>query len=209
MRRRPQGNSGVAPDDDASLSLAATAIERLNVGEEAKQALRAILTELAAQYQQSFVLMLETQRKQASALDRLQTTLQLLIDKIAPEIKDRIPVPIRLANDGERADLTSAVVLADPMAAGFTMSQAQLAKALGLPQADVSILVRAFKLNEDENCAVVVRRGTGAEISNYHARAIDRFREIVAAPPASLDANQRSALERVRKRLGGGKPPAA
>jgi hypothetical protein len=199
----------VAPDDDASLSLAATAIERLNVGEEAKQALRAILTELAAQYQQSFVLMLETQRKQASALDRLQTTLQLLIDKIAPEIKDRIPVPIRLANDGERADLTSAVVLADPMAAGFTMSQAQLAKALGLPQADVSILVRAFKLNEDENCAVVVRRGTGAEISNYHARAIDRFREIVAAPPASLDANQRSALERVRKRLGGGKPPAA
>jgi hypothetical protein len=87
------------------------------------------------------------------------------------------------------------------------MSQAQLAKALGLPQADVSILVRAFKLNEDENCAVVVRRGSGAEISNYHARAIDRFREFVAAPPANLDANQRSALERVKKRLGGGKPP--
>lgn len=192
----------MAPDDDSSLSLAATAIERLNVGEEAKQALRAILTEVAAQYQQSFILMLETQRKQASALDRLQTTLQLLIEKIAPEIKDRIPVPIRLANEGERADLTSAVVVADPMAAGFTMSQAQLAKALGLPQADVSILVRAFKLNEDENCAVVVRRGSNAEISNYHARAIDRFRDLVAAPPARLDANQRSALERVKKRIG-------
>jgi hypothetical protein len=201
----------VAPDDDdAPISLAATAIERLNVGEEAKQALRAILTELAAQYQQSFILMLETQRKQASALDRLQTTLQLLIEKIAPEIKDRIPVPIRLASEGERADLTSAVILADPMAAGFTMSQAQLAKALGLSQADVSVLVRAFKLNEEEDCAVVVRRGrTNTEISNYHARAIDRFREIVAAPPAKLDSNQRSALERVRKglRSSGGNQP--
>lgn len=196
----------MAPDDDAPLSLAAVAIERLNVGEGAKQALRTILTELAAQYQQSFVLMLETQRKQASALDRLQTTLQLLIDKIAPEIKDRIPVPIRLANEGESADLTSAVVLADPMAAGFTMTQAQLAKALGLQQADVSILVRAFKLNEDENCAVVVRRGTNTEISNYHARAIDRFRELVAAPPAKLDSNQKSALGRVRKRLSSGNP---
>lgn len=191
----------MARDDDAPISLAASAIERLDIGEEAKGALRAILSELAAQYQQSFVLMLETQRSQASAIDRLQTTLQLLVERIAPEIKDRIPVPIRLADDGERPDLASAVVVADPMAAGYLMSQAQLAKALELPQPDVSVLVRAFKLNDDEECAVTVRRGTKSEIVNYHSRAIEKFLHCVSVPPKDLDANQKSALERVRRRL--------
>jgi hypothetical protein len=191
----------VAQDDDAPISLAASAIETLDIGDEAKAALRAILAELAAQYQQSFLLMLETQRTQASALDRLQTTLQLLVEKIAPEIKDRIPVPIRLADGGERPDLTSAVVVADPMAAGYTMSQAELAKALGLPQPDVSVLVRAFKLNDDEECAVLVRRGLKSEIANYHTRAIEKFLAHVNSPPSDLDLNQKSALERVKRRL--------
>jgi hypothetical protein len=195
------GNSGVAQDDDATLSLAASAIERLDLGEEAKQALHAILAELAGQYQQSFVLMLETQRKQASALERLQTTLQLLVEKIAPELKERIPVPIRLAEDGEHADLASALVVTDPIAAGYVMSQAQLAQALALSQADVSVLVRAFKLDGEEDCAVVLRKGAnGSRFVNYHPRAIERFRELVERPPTGLDTNQKSALARVRKR---------
>jgi hypothetical protein len=190
----------VAPADDQPLSLAARAIDRLELSTEAKDALRAILADLAAQYQQSFVKMLETQRMQASALDRLQTTLQLLVEKIAPEIKDRIPVPIRLASDGDSRDLTSALVVADPIATGYTMSQANLAEALQLSQADVSVLVRALGIIDDGECAVIVRKGP-KKIANYHPRAIDRFRARVTSPPEDLDATQKSALDRVRRRL--------
>ena len=128
-------------------------------------------------------------------------TLQLLVEKIAPEIKDRIPIPIRLAGDEERPDLTSAVVVADPIATGYTMSQADLADALRLPQADVSVLVRAFGLSDDGECAVVVRKGPKLKIANYHPRAIGRFLALMATPPSGLDANQKSALDRVRRRL--------
>jgi hypothetical protein len=196
----------VSPADDEPISLAARAIERLALSDAAKDALRAILAELAAQYQQSFVKMLETQRMQASALDRLQTTLHLLVEKIAPEIKDRIPIPIRLASDEERPDLTSAVVVADPIATGYTLSQANLAEALQLPQADVSVLVRAFGIIDDGDCAVIVRKGPRLKIANYHPRSLDRFRACVSSPPGTLDAQQKRALNRVRRRLAKTQP---
>jgi hypothetical protein len=87
----------------------------------------------------------------------LQTTLSLLVEKMAPEIKDRIPVALRVARDGETPDVTSAVLVADPIATGYTMTQADLAAALGLSQPDVSVFVRAFKLNE-EGVAVTASR---------------------------------------------------
>jgi hypothetical protein len=193
----------VAPtsDESGSVSLAAQAIERLDLGEPAKQALRTILAELAAQYQQSFVKMLETQRMQASALERLQTTLQLLVEKIAPEIKDRIPVAIRIADADDQPDIASTVVIADPIATGYTMTQANLAEALGISAADVSILVRAFKLTEDGDCAVTVRKGPRSSIVNFHPRALGRFRELVAAPPDRLTSDEKKSLDRVRRRL--------
>jgi len=187
--------------DDASISLAASAIEKLDLDDDVKSVLRAILGELAGQYQQAFIAMLETQRMQASALERLQTTLHLLIERIAPEISDRIPVPIRMATDDD-PHAGTALVVADPIATGYTMSQADLAKALQLPQPDVSVLVRAFKLSDDEACAVVVRRGPKLSIVNFHPRALERFRVRVSEPPNGLDANQQSALDRVRRRLG-------
>lgn len=188
-----------ASDEPGSVSLAAQAIERLDLGEPAKQALRSILAELAAQYQQSFVKMLETQRMQASALDRLQTTLQLLVERIAPEIKDRIPVAIRIADSDEQADIASTVVIADPIATGYTMTQANLAEALGISPADVSILVRAFKLTEDGDCAVTVRKGPKSSIVNFHPRALARFRELVTTPPERLSVAEKKSLERVRR----------
>ena len=188
-------------DEPGSVSLAAQAIERLDLGEPAKQALRTILAELAAQYQQSFVKMLETQRMQASALERLQTTLQLLVEKIAPEIKDRIPVAIRIADGDDQPDIASTVVIADPIATGYTMTQANLAEALGISPADVSILVRAFKLTEDGDCAVTVRKGPRFSIVNFHPRALARFRELVAAPPERMTGDEKKSLERVRRRL--------
>jgi hypothetical protein len=193
----------VAPtsDESGSVSLAAQTIERLDLGEPAKQALRAILAELAAQYQQSFVKMLDTQRMQASALERLQTTLQLIVEKIAPEIKDRVPVAIRIADGDDQPDIASTVVIADPIATGYTMTQANLAEALGISPADVSILVRAFKLTEDGDCAVTVRKGPKSSIVNFHPRALARFRELVAGPPDRLSGDEKKSLERVRRRL--------
>lgn len=190
-----------ASDESRSVSLAAQAIERLDLGEPAKQALRTILAELAAQYQQSFVKMLETQRMQASALERLQTTLQLLVEKIAPEIKDRIPVAIRIVDGDDQPDIASTVVIADPIATGYTMTQANLAEALGISPADISILVRAFKLTEDGDCAVTVRKGPKASIVNFHPRALVRFRELVATPPERLTSSEKKSLERARRRL--------
>lgn len=188
-------------DDSGSVSLAASAIEQLDLSEPAKQALRSILAELAAQYQQSFIKMLETQRMQASALERLQTTLQMLVEKIAPEIKDRIPVPIRIVDSDDQPDIASTVVIADPIATGYTMTQSNLAEALGINAADVSILVRAFKLTEDGDCAVTVRKGPKSSIVNFHPRALARFRELVAQPPDRLDSGQKKSLDRVRRLL--------
>lgn len=84
------------------------------------------------------------------------------------------------------------------------MSQAEIAKALGISQADASVLLRAFALNKDERCSVVVRHGDNQRrgVVNYHPRTIDRFRELAATPPSGLDANQKAALKRVRARLG-------
>lgn len=191
----------MAPADNEPVSLATRAIEQLDLDEDARAALRAIQAELAEQYQQTFLKMLETQRIQASALERLQTTLQLLIERIAPEIKDRIPIAIRIADNNDQADIASTVVVADPIATGYTMTQANIAEALGIGQADVSILVRAFKLTEDGDCAVTVRKGPRSSIVNFHSRAIARFRELVASPPERLTADQKKALDRVRRRL--------
>lgn len=79
--------------------------------------------------------------------------------------------------------------------------QANLAEALGISPADVSILVRAFKLTEDGDCAVTVRKGPKSSIVNFHPRALARFRELVAAPPDRLTGGEKKSLDRVRRRL--------
>lgn len=188
------------PEAD-DVNLATYAIDRLGLSPEVKAALVAIQADVTAAYQKNFVEMVETIRRQASALERLQTTLTLLVEKLAPEIKDQIPVALRVAEDGEQPDITSRVVVADPIATGYTMTQADLASALGLTQPDVSVFVRAFKLTDDGECAVVVRKGSKQATVNYHPRAIERFRVLVTSPPAKLSEEQKKILERVTRRL--------
>ncbi len=89
---------------------------------------------------------------------------------------------------------------ADPMGAGFTLSQRALAEALALPPSYVSRLVRAFKLDEDPLYALTVRPGA-KRLVNYHPRAIDRFRELVQSPPPSLDPRAQRTLDQARCRL--------
>ena len=186
------------PDD---VNLATYAIDRLGLDPEVKSALVAIQADLTAAYQKNFVDMVETIRRQASALERLQTTLNLLVERFAPDLKNRIPVALQVAKDGETPDITSPVVVADPIATGYTMTQADLAAALGLSAPDVSVFVRAFQFHEDEESAVVVRKGSKLPTVNYHPRAIERFRALVASPPTKLTEDQKKILSRVKRRL--------
>jgi hypothetical protein len=188
------------PEAD-DVDLATYAIDRLDLSPEIKTVLVAIQANVTAAYQKNFVEMVETIRRQASALERLQTTLTLLVEKLAPEIKDRIPVALRVAEDGEQPDITSPVLVADPIATGYTMTQADLSSALGLTPPDVSVFVRAFKLTDDGDCAVVVRKGRKQATVNYHPRAIERFRALVTTPPPKMTEDQSKILARVRRRL--------
>ena len=148
-----------------------------------------------------FFAMVEAMKQQASALARIQTTLNILVQHLDPKFKLGLPVAIKAAGDDEEPDLAKALVVADPIGAGFTLSQAALAAGLGLPQSDVSILVRAFDLDKDGECAVTVRHGESRSMVNYHPRAVERFRKCMASPPRTLSQNQRRALERAKARL--------
>jgi hypothetical protein len=134
--------------------------------------------------------MIQALRGCATALDRMQTTLDRLVAHLAPEsaAPEAAPPP-----EPEPSD---------PIGAGFSLTQADLAKALGLTSADVSVLCRIFKLPDDRECALVVRSGARGRIVNYHPRAIDRLRAAVASPPDDLDAAGKAALRRVQKKLG-------
>lgn len=185
-------------------NLAEHSIKALGLSHDVEQALEAIQAELAEAYRESFVEMVRALNKQASALDRIQTTLHVLVSQLPASVKGNLPPAIRVAGDDEQADLASAVIVADPIGAGYTMSQASVAQALNLKQADVSVLLKAFKIDEDGQCAVIIRQGSKYQrLVNYHPRTLQRFRECVARLPAAFkpDLGQQKALERVRATL--------
>lgn len=173
----------------------------LNLSDDVKAVLRDIQAEVAEQYKENFLAMVQAMQQQASAISRMQMTLSTLIEAIKPELKHSLPIAIGIAEGKDNADIAHALVVADPIGTGFTMSQANLAEALGLKAPEVSILVRAFKLNEDEECAVVVRKGKSGEIVNYHPRTTQRFRELVEVPPKDLSQDAQNVLRRVRTKL--------
>jgi hypothetical protein len=179
------------------------AIEQLGLSPTVKKVLTGIQAEVADAYRERFIEMTEIMRQQASALARIQETLHILVEAVAPSLAGQVPAAVRVASEGEKPDIASTLVVADPIGAGYTLSQADLSKALGFSNAtDVSVLVRAFKLDEDGDCAVIVRRGARNKIVNYHPRAVEKFRELVSAPPDGLTSDQKGSLARVKKKLG-------
>ncbi|PJB37043.1 MAG: hypothetical protein CO108_21980, partial [Deltaproteobacteria bacterium CG_4_9_14_3_um_filter_63_12] len=151
-------------------------MEALDLPPQILSVLRKIQAEVADAYRDNFIAMLETQKRQASQLDRIQATLQVLVQHMAPTLRESAPAAFRIASADDASDLASAVVVSDPIGMGFLLSQADVAAALQLPQPYVSTLIRAFGLDEDEECAVVVRRGHKQRLVNYHKRVIDKFR---------------------------------
>lgn len=178
-----------------------SAISRLNLSPEVETAFKDVQAELSNAYRDAFVEITAALREQASALNRIQTTLAMLVTAVKPELQGQVPPAIRVAGEGEAVDLATAVVVADPIGAGYSLGQSQIAQALGITQSDVSILARAFQLKEDPECAVVVRKGKRSEMVNYHPRAIMRFRELIADPPAELPRNVSKSIDRARRRM--------
>ncbi len=180
--------------------LSAKPLGDLKLSPPVASALKSIQADLADAYREGFLQMMETLQQTVSALNRIQTTLNILVEHLNPTLKDKVPMGIQMAGDGEKPDLATALVVADPIGTGYVLSQADMAKALRISQPDVSILVRAFQLSSDGQCAVVVRQGA-RQIVNYHLRAVDRFKELVATPPKGLDPSQKRAVERVKRKL--------
>lgn len=145
--------------------------------------------------------MAEALNRQAAALERIQTTLSILVEHIAPSLGGVAPVAFRVAGDGEDPDLASAVVTADPIGAGYTLTQADIGRALAVSEVDVSILLRAFKLRDDGRLAVEVRSGRRS-LFNYHPRAVEALRQRVLDPGATVPSRDRSSLKRARRALG-------
>lgn len=182
--------------------LGTAALRDLGLSPEVAAALAEVQQELADAYRERFIEMVQAIQRQASALDRIQTTLALLVGRLDPQLAGEIPPAIRVVGDGEEPDLASAVVVADPIGSGYALSQVNLATAVGLNQPDVSILCKAFKLSDDPRCAVVVRAGKKRNIVNFHPRAVERFRELLRSPPTNLQPGQQGALKRARRKLG-------
>jgi hypothetical protein len=183
----------------AVVDISAKSIDKLPVSAEVKAALKDIQAEVADAYREGFVEMIQAMKQQGSVLERIHATLAILIKSIDPKLEGQIPAAIRIAAQGESPDLASAVVVADPIGSGYSLSQTDAARALMISPNDASVLFRAFKLQDDGRCAVVVRRGKKYQVVNYHARVIERFRELVHNPPAGIDRRLTKALDRARK----------
>lgn len=179
------------------------AIRDLGLEAPVEKALLDIYGQIDDSYRGHFLELTKALQQQAAALDRIQKTLQILITAIKPDLAQTAPVAFGIAPPGAAPDVaTLKLEVLDPIAGGFTLSQKDLATALGLEVPTVSVLVRAFRLPDDPECAMTVRRGNSKSIVNYRPHAATRFRELVKSPPAGLAQPALTALKAARKRLG-------
>ncbi len=177
--------------------------KQLNLSPEVQSALAEIQAELADAYREDFTNLVRAVQEQASALNRIQNTLSLLLQHLPATLAAQAPPVLRVSDSQEHADLASAVVIADPIGQGFTMSLTSLAKAMGVSPSDLGVVVKALKLGSQADYAVVCRTGKHNAITNYHPKAVEAFRKIIQdTPPSSLSGNDRSALQRLKGKLG-------
>jgi hypothetical protein len=188
--------------------IAAQRSKQLGLSVEVQAALGDIQAELADAYREGFTEMVRAVQEQASALSRIQNTLGLLLQAVAPTLADQAPPVVRIAAEGESSDIATAIVIADPIAQGFTLSMTTLSKAMGVSAGDLGILVKALKLHEKQGLAVVCREGKHNRVVNFHPRAIEAFKAVIRDTPlSSLSGNDASGLRRLKEKLDA-QPPA-
>ncbi len=185
------------------LDLGKKNLEDMELPVEVVQILTEIRASVDEQYRERFVEMAQALHRQAAALERIQTTLTILVEHLAPQLTEAVPVAFKVAQAEEEPDLATTLVTADPIGAGFTLTQADVARALGLSDADASLLIRGFDLRDDPQLAVQVRHGKGQPLYNYHRKVVERLRALVASPPdKKLSVVAAQALSRAQKPRG-------
>jgi hypothetical protein len=180
-------------------------LKTLRASEESKEILAKIAAEVNAAYRENFEHMLHSLQDIAEGQKRLLSTLAVLIKAIEPKLEADISAAVAIAMPGDRPDIATTIVLADPSAAGYTLTQGELAKQEGLSQADVSILTRAFGMDGDSGYAVKIPQGK-KNVVKFRPIAGTRLRELIAAPPEPLSEMARSVVNRCRQKLKA--PPA-
>lgn len=188
------------PKKVAKRSLADASIAKLGLSPEVEAKLREIHAEVDGHYREAFADMAQAMARQSSALDRLQRTVELLVEAVRPDLAARMPAVLRVASDGEQPDVAS-VTIGDPVGLGYTLSQAALAEAVGVSSGLMSQLCKVLKLSEDGKLAMVVRRGRkgNSDLVNYHPRAIAHVRDLIAKPPKELEDSR--AIKRAREEI--------
>lgn len=175
-------------------------IRGLKASDESKEILVKIAAEVNAAYRENFEAMLASLQDIAEGQKRLLTTLGILIKAIEPKLGTELTEAVSIAMPGSRPDIASAVVLADPGAAGYTLTQGELARQVGLSQADVSILTRAFRLDVDSAYAVRIPQGKKTVVK-YRPVTGPRLKELIAAPPEPLSDVAQQCVKRARTAL--------
>lgn len=175
-------------------------LRELRVSDEVRDILAKIASETSDAYRESFQAMLQSLQDIAEGQKRLLTTLSVLVKAIEPRLGKELPQAIAIAMPGEQPDLATALVITNPEAAGYVLSQGDLAKRVGLSQPDASILVRAFRLDEDPHYAFKTSLGKKMVVK-YREVAGARLRELIQAPPQPLTDVAQNCLRRVRKKL--------
>lgn len=182
-------------------TLVAAALAKTNIPAQVRDDIEAIRADLDAEYRDRFLAMTAAISKQASALDRIQHTLELLLEHAAPELQGRIPGLV-VAPEGADADLASVrgAFAADPIGAGYSLGQQAIANALQCNQTDVSLLLRELEIKKKPALAVVVRKSGEHETVNYHRRVIDELLRVLEKPPANASKEILSAIARIKRK---------
>ena len=182
-------------------TLVGAALAKTNLPAAVREEVEGIRADLDAEYRDRFIAMTNAISRQASALDRIQHTLELLLEHAAPELRGRIP-GLTVAPEGAEADLATVknAVAADPIGAGYSLGQQAIADALQCSQSDISVLLRGLALKNKPALAVVVRRGPTREIVNYHRRVIDELLRVIEKPPHGASPVMLKAIDRIRRK---------
>jgi len=177
---------------------------------EVSELLRERQRDLEATWAERFLEVAGAIQRQAAVLERMQRTMEVLVEAVKPELSGKAPVAIRVAAADERPDLASPVVVADPIGAGYTLSQADIARSLGIIQPDASILIRHMKLNQESHVAVAVRWGAGrGDVVNYRPVATEQLRAWICEDHSGLPQTVARAVERARRVVTPGAPRAS
>lgn len=174
---------------------------QLKVSDASKEILAAIAVEVNAAYRDNFERMLQSLQDIAEGQKRLLSTLAVLIKAIEPKLEKDLSAAVAIAMPGERPDIATTLVLADPSAAGYTLTQGDLAKSVGLTHAEVSILTRAFRLDEDSAYALKIPHGK-KNVVKFRATSAARLVELISAPPMPLSDRAARAVKTARAKLG-------